>query len=264
MRERGKQIKLLLHNQLLEPSTGCACSRGCCQTQTPQAPPGQHLAAPPSLKRGLCRRKACGILPRYLWRSWKHGQSVFSAINSSGFTADISHKFIRKKSHPQKPNRKSNAYTSTETTTFLTGFICLSLGQLYVFPAAGKKNITEIWWLLLLWRLLLHESVKINCTVATLQNTWMKSRGEKFVFPKHGQSATKVGRITGEWKQWRLFLWFACLWSNSQTPGVGKMIANIFQIFTFSQFHINEAGKPCLPNRIEKLLLKSEELNGDF
>lgn len=58
--------------------------------------------------------------------------------------------------------------------------------------------------------------------------------------------------------------WFACLWSNSQTPGFGKMIGNIFQIFTFSQFHINEAGKPCLPNRIEKLLLKSEELNGDF
>lgn len=37
---------------------------------------------------------------------------------------------------------------------------------------------------------------------------------------------------------------------------------NVFQIFTFSQFHISEAGKPCLPNRIKKLFLKPEELNG--
>lgn len=93
-------------------------------------------------------------------------------------------------------------------------YISLSLGQLYVFPAADKKNITEIWWLLL------HESVKINCTAVTLQNTWMKSRGEKFALSKHGQPATKMGRITGGWKQWKIFPMVCMLVKQQPNPWV--------------------------------------------
>lgn len=129
-------------------------------------------------------------------------------------------------------------------------FMSLSLGQLYVFPAADKKNITEI------WQLLLHESIKISCTLITLQSTWMEAGGEKLALPAHGQSAAKVGRATGEWKQWRPFPMACMLVEQQSNPGFGNMIVNVLQIFTFSQFHINEAGKPCLPNRIEKLLLK--------
>lgn len=45
---------------------------------------------------------------------------------------------------------------------------------------------------------------------------------------------------------------------------LGSKTVNIFQIFTFSQFHVSEVEKPRLANRIKKLFLKPRELRGLF
>lgn len=210
------------------PSPGTAGAalpaQGLLQPWNPTGTPRGHLAALHSPK-GVCEQKGMCHFTQVSAKALKAWTECF--LCNELFPLHSRYLSIGslsgKRPTPRNPTENQMLTHQQKQLHFSLVYMSLSLGQLYVFPAADKKNITEI------WQLLLHESIKISCTWITLQSTWMEARGEKLALPTHGQSAAKGAESQENGSNGDPSLWLACLWSNSQSPGFGNMIVNVFR-----------------------------------